>query len=106
VIKYIGVFLVGYVILRYVYIGSVALYRQLNPPPPPPPTAGFGPLPVVRFPEQEPYDLLFNIQTPTGQFPQFADRFFIFLFKERDFLLWTKQKDWLPDLDLVRSQCS
>lgn len=77
-IKVGAIGIVAYIILQSIVLFGVKIYNQLNPPPPPPPTMGFGLLPKLKFSQIGDYNYNFNLQTPTGVFPQFPDRASVF----------------------------
>lgn len=73
IIRYSIYAIVTIVIARYTYLIGAGIYRRLFPAPPPPPTIGFGPLPVLPFPEKPSYeDLAFLLETPEGGLPELA----------------------------------
>lgn len=74
IIKYSGLFILGYIILQFIFKFSIDLYKQLNPPPPPAPSMGFGALPKLYFAQTGEYKFNFLLQTPDGNFPVFSDR--------------------------------
>jgi len=74
VLKYGAIGFVAYLVLRFLFIGAVNLWKKLHPPPPPPPTVTFGKLPELNFPESAATDLSFRLETPTGGLPSFSDR--------------------------------
>lgn len=83
--KTIKVVVLGFVLfiaLRFAINSFASLWRSLNPPPPPPPTVGYGVLPAIHFPEVPASQQLpteYQLETPTGTFPQFSDRAVVYL---------------------------
>lgn len=77
-VKYGLLALVVLMVGRVLINSLIAYYRAVNPPPPPPPTVGFGLLPQLSFPRSEEIPQSFELQTPTGGFPQFSDRAKVF----------------------------
>lgn len=77
-IKFTGIGLVAYILLRAGVVYAWNLYLALNPPPPPAPTVGFGPLPKMVFPANPGYQYDFVLETPTGTFPAFPNQIQIY----------------------------
>ena len=74
VLKYGAIGFVAYLVLRFLFIGAVNLWKKLHPAPPPPPTVVFGKLSELEFPDSVATDLSFRLETPTGGLPSFSDR--------------------------------
>jgi hypothetical protein len=75
IIKFGVIGIIAFFALRIFINTSIAIYKKLNPPPPPPPTVDFGKISRINFPTKEqPNDLSYNLQTPSGELPQFSDR--------------------------------
>jgi hypothetical protein len=68
-IKFGGIALVFLIIGRVVLTASIAYWKKLNPPPPPPPDVLFGKLPKIIFPQAEPSNYNYALETPTGGLP-------------------------------------
>lgn len=63
--------IIGIIILRWLIIGTIGIYRHFFPPPPPPPTVTFGKLPKLPFPQKDtPKNLQFRLETASGSLPQ------------------------------------
>lgn len=70
-IKY-GAFFIAFLIFAKIsWEAGTAVYRNFFPPEPPPPEVKFGKLPALVFPEKESPKLSYNLQTATGELPQF-----------------------------------
>lgn len=75
IIKYGGICLISFFILKNLTELGIAWWKKLHPPPPPPPTVEFGILPKIQFPTTTPYsNLTFKLETPTGGLPDLPDR--------------------------------
>ncbi len=82
--QFVKIFVITLVTL---IVGKVFLSAAVNywvathPAAPPPPTMGFGRLPALNFPAQTVSDkpTSYQLQTPTGKFPNFGDRAKVFL---------------------------
>ncbi len=74
IIKFGGIGVVAFLILRSLLLAGVAYYRKLNPPPPPPPTVLFGRLPELVFPDSSAQVLSYKLETVTGTAPDLGDR--------------------------------
>jgi len=69
-VKYGAVFLVLFIILRFIWGITAAYLRKIHPPPPPPPTVAFGKLPKIEFPKKEGIpNLSFKLETAQGTIP-------------------------------------
>lgn len=73
-IKYSGFGVILYIVLSQTIRLGIAMYKYYNPPPPPPPTVGFGLLPPINFPDENDFDLMYELDTPSKSFPVFKDR--------------------------------
>lgn len=72
IIRYTIFGIIGIMLLRGVFLTAYKIYRYYFPAPPPPPTVAFGKLPVLPFPQKDnPTNLQFRLETPTGSLPQF-----------------------------------
>ena len=75
IIKFTVIFVFVFVFGKIILDFGLNLWKKLHPPPPPPPTVSFGQLPAIKFPKEtanRPQE--FQLQTPTGTFPQSKDR--------------------------------
>lgn len=81
VVKYSAVVLVLLIVSRTLFSAFVAYWKATHPEPPPPPTVGFGILPSIKFPERDATQLpsSYELETATGDFPEFTDRANVFL---------------------------
>lgn len=73
-IKYGGIGLVVFLLLRAGLILGVGYWRKLHPPPPPPPDVLFGKLPGLSFPQETQPILAYTLETVTGTTPDLGDR--------------------------------
>ena len=65
-IKYGSIGLVVLIVGRFLVNAGITLYTRLNPPPPPPPTVGFGQLPRLSFPSNNPPKYNYILETVSG----------------------------------------
>ena len=59
------------IIARAALIGLIRIYRHFFPAPPIPPTVEFGVLPTLPFPKRDIPDLVYTLETPDGELPEF-----------------------------------
>lgn len=75
IIKFGGIGLITFFILKNAVQLGAAWWKKLHPPPPPPPTVKFGTLSKIDFPEStSSSSLVFKLETPTGGLPDLPDR--------------------------------
>lgn len=74
VIKWGGIAILVMMVGRVIFGGMIAYWQAAHPPPLPPPTMGFGSLPELTFPKAAPLTLTYELQLPTGIFPDYPDR--------------------------------
>lgn len=75
IIKYSGIGIIAFFILKNAIQLGLAWWKKLHPPPPPPPTVEFGVLPKIQFPESpSSSNLVFKLETPTGGLPDLPEK--------------------------------
>src|SRR5574340_1297386 len=80
-VKFGLIFLVLFMVGRTFLSAFSAYWIATHPAPPPPPTVGFGLLPPIKFPGKSQADKpsTYQMETATGNWPQFSDRAKVFL---------------------------
>ena len=70
-IKYGGLALGAFLVIRFVWGIGIGYFRTVHPSPPPPPTVSFGKLPPLSFPKKEGLPKLsFKLETIEGNVPK------------------------------------
>lgn len=83
IIKWGGIGLVVFIVVRFFFFMAVDYWRLLHPPPPPPPTVAFGRLPPIVFPESTKLVESLKLETVSGGVPEISDRATIFFMPVR-----------------------
>ncbi|MGD9129550.1 MAG: hypothetical protein PVJ09_03630 [Candidatus Woesebacteria bacterium] len=80
-IKFSIITLVVLIVGRMFLSAFISFWKAIHPEPPPPPTMGFGKLPAIVFPEQDPDQVpkSYRLELATASFPSFGDRAKVFL---------------------------
>jgi len=88
-IRYSIYFVIFLTLARAVWGGTKSIYKAVVPPKIPPPTVKYGILPTISFPKQTENlpQILYSIETPTGNFPTFPSQMNIYLMPKQTALL-------------------
>lgn len=105
IIKFGSISFVLILLLRILILGGIAWWKVTHPPPPTPPTVAFGKLPKLEFPENPSAPGEYELQMPTGEFPNFSDRAKVFImpYKTATFLAPDEGKREAAALGFVNS---
>jgi len=80
IIKFGLIGLMSIIIFKIALTTIKDFWEKLHPPPPPPPTVSFDKLPPLQFPkEEQPTDLEFKLETPTGALPELGEQAKVYL---------------------------
>lgn len=91
-LKYFGLGMICFVLLRVAITYGIKAYKILNPPPPPAPTRTFGYLPILQFPDNPGYSYQFDLQTPNLSLPTFPDRAKVFYVESKKATLMASEE--------------
>ena len=74
IIKYGGMVLLVFILLRWGVKAGVAYWIAAHPEPAAPPTVRYGRLPKIIFPKQNLVGFEFYLETADGELPEISDR--------------------------------
>lgn len=104
-IKYGGFALVILMVGRIILTASYNYYKSLHPDPPPPPDVKFGKLPKLVFPQKDPVELTYRLETRTGNLPAtLPNQFKVFFMpiKKASLLAYDAAKNVANRLDFIQ----